>query len=348
LTPTNPKGSVNYLLRAGLQADYETHGDRYKLAYDGAYQRFVSASNENTDNHTLRFDANNIFTARNALDWQVSMQDGFEPRGLDNNSDKNAEPNHFQNTRIGGTYRYGAVGAQGQVEFDAAQSSKVYLNNEYLTRTAEVDALDLGLRFIYRVMPKTSLVFEVRNTDYNYRALDANLDSTEQRFLVGANWSATAATSGYFRFGQTVRNYRETAGFFHRSRFSGPTWEAAVTWKPVTYSRVDFTTNRAVSDTTATDSSNFIVNNSYGLKWTHEWASYLRTELGWSHQDSKYDSSDATWRNDKLNTYRTAVYYDFKRWVKVGLEYTHSVRDSNKAESNYRNNQTMAVVEAKF
>ncbi len=58
---------------------------------------------------------------------------------------------------------------KGRLEFDAFQNSKQYQNNRDSTRTADVDSRELGFRFLYRVMPKTQLVFDVRDTNFDYR-----------------------------------------------------------------------------------------------------------------------------------------------------------------------------------
>ena len=207
-----------------------------------------------------------------------------------------------------------------------------------------MDSRELGFRFLYRIMPKTQLVFELRDANYDYRAANSGLDSTERRYLIGANWTATAATSGSLRVGRTVRDYRE-----FRSGFSGLSWEAAINWKPLTYSRFDFTTSRGVTDPVSSlIQTNYVLTTAYGVKWTHDWKSHLRSELGWSQLRSDYDETGATQRKDRVNIYQFGVYYDFRRWMSLGLEFNQGRRDSNDPDFDYVQQRTMAVAEVKF
>lgn len=350
LAPSNPTGSATRVLRAGLLADYEQHGDRYMLSYDGTYSRYQSSPLDNIDNHQLALQGNNIFTGRHALSWQFTYQDSYDPRGsTDRDRDGDAlvadrDPDHFTLRRLGGTYRYGAEGARGRIELDAFQTAKQYLNNRDTTRTADVDARELGGRFLYRVMPKTLLVLELRDAQYDYRDTNAGLDSSERRYLIGANWTATAATAGSVRVGRMTRDYRE-----YRSGYSGLTWETAINWKPLSYSRVDFTTSRGVADPVSTlEDTNFVLTTSYSMKWTHEWKSYLRSTLGWSQQQSDYDENAHDSRKDTVNIYQLGVYYDFRRWMSLGLELSRARRDSNNPLFDYTQRRSMAVVEVKF
>lgn len=350
LAPRNPTGSTTRVLRAGLLADYEQDGDRYLLGYDGTYNRYQSSSIDNVDNHQLTLQGNNFFTARHALSWQAIYQDGHDQRGSTDRDrvggtvSADREPDHFTQWRIGGTYRYGAEGARGRIEVDAFQNAKQYRNNRDSTRTADVDSRELGFRFLYRIMPKTQLVFELRDANYDYRAANSGLDSTERRYLIGANWTATAATSGSLRVGRTVRDYRE-----FRSGFSGLSWEAAINWKPLTYSRFDFTTSRGVTDPVSSlIQTNYVLTTAYGVKWTHDWKSHLRSELGWSQLRSDYDETGATQRKDRVNIYQFGVYYDFGRWMNLGLEFNQGRRDSNDPDFDYVQQRTMAVAEVKF
>lgn len=350
LAPRNTVSSTVQALRVGLLADYKQQGDRYQLGYDGTYNRYLSSPIDDIYNQQIDLQGNNFLNSRHALRWMAIYRDAYDPRGSTDRDRvggtvvSNRAPDHYAQRRIGGTYSYGVEGSQGRLEFDAFQNSKQYQNNRDSTRTADVDSRELGFRFLYRVMPKTQLVFDVRDTNFDYRAADARLDSTERKYLIGANWSATAATSGSVRVGQTVREYRD-----FRSGFSGFSWEAAINWKPFTYSRFDFNTSRSVVDPVSSQTyTNYVLATVYGVKWTHDWTSYVHTSFAWNHLASDYDETTSTPRRDKVNNYLAGVYYDFRRWISLGLEYSESRRDSNDSNFVYDRQRTMALIEAKF
>lgn len=335
--------SAIWVLNAGLTADLEYKGDRYSLDYLGSFTRYTASSLDNVENHTLRLQGANIFDVRNALRWQAGLVDGYDPRGSTDATTSAAQaPSNYRTYRVGGTYAYGAEGAKGRLEGDLFFSTKEYLNNRVTMRTADVDSTELNGRFFWRVMPKTSAVLDIRYANYDYVAVDAGLDSDSLSLLVGANWSATAATSGSFRVGHVSRRYDS------RADFSGFSWEAGVTWKPLTYSTFTFTTGRNVNDTTSGlpgAVGDYVLGTNYGVNWTHEWRSNLRSEVAWNHTKSDYDGID---RLDKLDTYKLGMYYDFRRWMNAGVEFNFSDRRSNVSGFNFNRLQSLGVVRAKF
>lgn len=331
-----------WVLNAGLTADLEHQGDRYSLQYLGAYTRYTASSADNIDSHTLRLQGANVLNARNAVKWESGLVDGFDPRGSTDSTMAVKTPSHYQTYRVGGTYVYGAEGAKGRVEADAFFSTKEYKNNRETMYTADVNSTELNGRFFWRLMPKTSAVFELRFADYDYVAANAGLDSNSLQWLVGLNWDATAATSGRIRIGHTKRRYTS------REDFSGLSWEAGVTWKPLTYSTFTFTTGRNIGDTTSgntADVGNYVLGTNYRLNWSHEWRSNLRSELSWNHTKSDYVGVT---RLDKLNVYKAGIYYDFRRWMSAGVEFHYSERRSNEPAYTFDRLQSLAVVRAKF
>jgi len=331
-----------WVLNAGLTADLEHKGDRYSLQYLGAYTRYTASSLDNIDSHTLRLQGANVLNVRNAVRWEAGLVDSFDPRGSTDATMAVQAPSHYQTYRMGGTYAYGAEGAKGRIEADAFFSTKEYKNNRETMVTADVDSTELNGRFYWRVMPKTSAVFELRYADYDYVAANAGLDSSGLQWLVGANWSATAATSGRFRIGHTSRRYDS------RADFSGSSWEGAVTWKPLTYSTFTFTTGRAISDTSSGPTGtvgDYVLGTTQGLSWTHEWRSNLRSEMSWNHTKSEYAGVG---RLDKLDVYKAGLYYDFRRWMNAGVELNYSERRSSEPNYTFDRLQSLAVVRAKF
>lgn len=341
--PAQPAQSSGiWVLNAGVTADLEHKGDRYSLQYLGVYTRYTDSSLDNINNHTLRLQGANTLNVRNAVRWEVGLVDSFDPRGSTDATMEVQAPSHYQTKRMGGTYMYGAEGAKGRIEADAFFSTKEYKNNRETMYTADVDSTELNGRFFWRVLPKTSAAFELRYVNYDYVAADAGLDSSSLQWLVGANWNATAATSGRFRIGYTSRRYAS------RADFSGMSWEAGVTWKPLTYSTFTFTTGRSVSDTTSGDTGavgDYVLVTSYGLNWTHDWRSNLRSEVSWNHTRSAYAGVE---RLDKLNVYKAGLYYDFRRWMNAGVEFKYSDRVSSNPLFNFDRLQSLAVVRAKF
>jgi hypothetical protein len=96
-----------------------------------------------------------------------------------------------------------------------------------------VSTIDVAARFFYRVAPATRLLAEIRRTEYDYRS--SPQDNSEQRYLLGATWDITAATSGTVKVVYVMTTFKEE----RRNDFEGPTVEAALRWQPRTYSTVE-------------------------------------------------------------------------------------------------------------
>lgn len=348
-TAAQPKvASGTWNFTPGLTGDIEYKGDRYSLDYQGNITQYSDSTQDNMANHALFVRGNNTLTTRNAIRWEAGLQDAYDPRGSteweQSSGLDSSEPSHHRTYRYGGTYSYGAPGAKGRIELEAFQTDKTYLNNRAVTTTADVGSTDLAGRFFWRVMPKTSAVLEVRQTASDYTASNALLDSRGTQLMVGVNWSATAATSGSLRVGQTTRNFDDPL----RASFRGLGWQASVNWKPWTYSVFDFSTARDVSDTANDQAAvvgSYIVSTSYAVSWHHDWLSYLHSQVKWSYQEMDYEGID---RSDQNQSLMLGAYYDFRRWMNLGFEVTQSTRRSSMENMDYDRWQTMAVLQAKF
>ena len=158
--------------------------------------------------------------------------------------------------------------------------------------------LNGSLRFYNRIAPRTRAVAEYRVNVLDYKLNSTNLDNTDQRLLVGAEWQATAATSGSVKVGYMNKKYEQV-----RPTYSGFTWEAAVRWQPLTYSQFDFSTGKAATDPSG-DDSNFVVATVYNASWTHNWNTFLRTKVGYSHNGGAYDGTGRRDKTDSLELWR--------------------------------------------
>jgi hypothetical protein len=329
--------------KAEIAADYETRGDKYGLTYTADIFRYNNSTRDDIENNTLSLNGANNFTARNALNWRLGYTDGFEPRGSTDVT--GPDPNHYEDALASATYRYGAQDAKGRIEVDVSRNGRKYLNNRDITAKLDKDTDAYGARFYVRVMPKTQFLIEARQSDTEYRnpaagGLEKDLDSKETSYRLGVTWDATAKTRGTFKIGQTQRDYQV------RQDFKGTTWDLNVNWSPKTYSKVDLTANRSVSDTTVSNlGTNYLLLTSYGVKWQHAWLERFRTDLGFTYLDTEYDGDV---RRDKQRTVSAGLHYDFRRWMSIGTEFSYAKRDSTVDANDFNRRQAMAVVRLRY
>jgi polysaccharide biosynthesis protein VpsM len=315
------RSSAFYKIRPSIIADLPYRSDRYTLGYVGDYTGYGSVAENNTYNSDFVFNAQNEFTTRSAFAWGVSYLDRYDPIGSTDRSIGSSVPDHHHDWLVNGTFRYGALGAPGQLEFDAGLGGKRYQNNRESTASADVNLANFGARFYYRVAPKTRLLAELRNTTFDYVDNSSLLDNSERRYLIGGAWDATAATSGVVKFGALMKDFKANS----RRDYVGFTWEASLRWKPLTYTNIDFLSGRAAVDPSGSSTS-FVIERNNTLKWTHDWTSYLHSTASAGIQQLRYQGTE---RNDKVRSLSAGLSYDVRRWLSVGVEYSLFDRDSS-------------------
>ena len=112
-----------------------------------------------------------------------------------------------------------------------------------------------------------------------------------------------------------------------RKDYSGSSWDVGVRWSPLTYSVFDFVTSKQTNESTGVGDA--IVSNNYGVTWSHAWSSRLRTQALASYRNDDFLESSAPRAWTTPRTFGAKVAYDFRRWLRLGAEYTHTDRNSN-------------------
>ncbi|MDQ7988796.1 MAG: outer membrane beta-barrel protein [Candidatus Dactylopiibacterium sp.] len=320
-------GSSFFRLRPTVTAESRYRADRYALAYKGDFAEYPDYDPNSVAQNDLIFSAQNNFTGRAALAWEASVGDHYDPVGSTDRNLAGDEADHYRTWAAGGTFRYGAEQARGRLEFDAGTGAKRYRNNRAWTEGADVDNLNLGARFFYRVAPKTRALVEYRRTRYEYVNDINHLDNTDSRALLGLSWDATAAITGALKAGQQYKDYRHEDT---HPDYSGLTWEASVRWRPRTYSRFDLVTGRSASDPTG--GIGVPITRNVSLAWKHDWSAAWHSSFTAQRQRTHFNGGG---RKDTENVLRAGVMYDLRRWLGVGLEYTYARRASNVDDFDY-------------
>ncbi len=158
------------------------------------------------------------------------------------------------------------------------------------------------------------------------------------RYLVGATWEATAATTGIVKFGTMKKDFKEGA----RADVNTPSWDAQIQWTPLTYSKWDFILSRGWRETTPGLGDTVLATNSI-VRWTHAWTSQFSTAATGSYGIDDYKGVD---RNDKIPSLGLRGTYQMRRWLDIGADYSWSKRNSNVDSEDYRKNVIMLFVNA--
>jgi hypothetical protein len=268
-------------------------GDALVFSRDSELGRHTDSRDDDYQDYTNN-QLDVAFSRRSFFRFGFDFIRGHDPRGSTDRTISN-HPDKYQLVSPNAMYAFGAPGAQGRVELYWTDGYKTYMNNRATTATGDRDTRDLGTAFYWRVMPKTYVLLDLRDTDVNYRSSASTFSSEEKRYYLGVTWDATAATSGTFKVGRLKKDF-DTGG---RQSYSGTGWEGQITWSPRTYSTLDFYTARTANEQTGL--GDFILSDIYGVSWNHSWTSVLTTGVNVrTSATSTRDSAGPTKRNPRI------------------------------------------------
>ena len=339
-TETSEIDSVITVLNPSVQVVLEKGLNVYSLNYAVKQGLYEHDSADNYTDHDLTAQAYLDFDIRNRLELLARYLKSHEDRGTGLNqgaaATSNDEPVEYHVNTLSAKYGFGGLEAKGRIEVAAQVDDREYDNFRSQTEGKDRKNVSTSATFYYRVMPKTSLLFEVSREDIDYDLSTITLDSTETEYLVGATWDATAKTTGIVKIGYAEKDFDSAS----REDDDGISWELAMEWAPKTYSVVTFVTSKEEEETDGT--GNYIDTTSWSLSWQHDWSDVLISRASYGQSDADYVTST---RKDENTNYGVGVTYKMRRWLDFGLDYSYSDRDSNVADTDYDKNAIYFTVQ---
>lgn len=336
-------GSQKTIISPNVQIIAEDGFNAYRVGYTINQGIYKSSSADNYTDHKLNLDAHLEFDARNTLDLNATYAKNHEERGTGISESGSAAagldtPLEYDTKSISFSYAYGADNAAGKLVFSGKYGDKEYQNFRSITDERDNEETTLGAVFYYRVQPKTSLLFEVRNQNLNYKIDPAvSLDSETRRYYVGATWEGTAKTTGTIKLGQVNKDFKSAS----RADFSGSSWEAALKWEPLTYSSLDFATSQ--SEKESSGAGDFIDSKAIRITWSHDWNDKMQTTLSSGYTADDYKGTTGG-RKDDITDASIKLNYDMRRWLSFGIGYSYQDTESNTANIPYSRNVYLVSV----
>lgn len=332
-TETDTVDSVITVINPSVQVLLEKGLDVYSLNYAVKQGLYEQDSADNYTDHDLSAQAKLDFNIRNRLELLARYLKTHEERGSGLNqgaaATTNPEPVEYHENTLSAKYSFGGLEAKGRIEVAGQLVDREYDNFRAQTEGKDRKTLSTSATFYYRVMPKTSLLFEVNYEDIDYDLAAITLDSVETEYLLGATWDATAKTTGIIKVGYAEKDFDSAA----REDDDGLSWELSMQWAPKTYSVVSFVTSKEEEETDGT--GNYIDTTSWSLNWQHDWTDRVVSRASYGQSDSDYVNSS---RKDESTNYGLGVTFKMHRWLDLGLDYNYSDRDSNIADTDYDKN----------
>lgn len=360
ITKVNP--GVEWAVDAGSVA-YSVAAD----AETATYSDTTIGSDRYTD-FSVSGTAGLKLDSRNQLDFGAEVVSGHDNRGegrtdvggvTDAGSAAGVinDPDEWMREKVSGKYTFGAKDAAARVVVSASLEDKEYKNhgdNPVIAGSGDgTDNLngktgELKATGYMKVMPKTSVLVEYRGrrVDYDQTAHlvgsgfnGKSRDNTETKYFVGAEWNATAQTTGSVRLGR--QDHSPDSSYF--SDFNSTVWEAFVSWRPVKSTTVSLKTNRDISDSAT--ALTYTDNKKYSFSAAQVWSDVSKSELTVDKVDADFDGIT---REDETKAYQFKHTYSVESWIDVNGSFRHENRSSNGVNLDYSRNIYMVGVEAKF
>ncbi len=338
-------GFLNLRVGAGVQG--ENRGHLYGAEYMAERVWYENDDVQEEDEISQRLVGywGTGFTTRNNLDLGIEYLDSYDPRGLDDpirgrrDTSSEEDPDTWTQLSYGLRYVYGAPDASGRLELGACKECREYDNNDQEYRDGDI--IDLGAAFYVRMTGRSDGFLQVVYSDFDYEGQSPgdpsggrDRDSEEIRYMVGAEWRASAKTTGIVRVGVVDKQFDDPVG--RSSDYKEPTWDAVVNWTPGNRDRVLLSYSRAPREALVWESEelldDYIEVEDVKAAWFHEFGQSWRTHLdGYVGEDTWEPSG----RKDDLWGVSAGVRYQSPRWGSIGLSYFHRERDSSDPASDY-------------
>ncbi len=309
----------------------------YTLIYEAELGYYYASTADNYQDYKLQLDTDFQFGSR--LNWHILGQylQGHDARGSTDRVDADeADVYHIAGFRS--DLKYGAEGAIGQIQWQSEYLRKRYDNNRASTQAFDLNQWNMGLSFLYRVFPKSYLLFSVDTSDIDFIFSESTQDNQIWRLSVGGTWKATMKTTGNFKVGYIDKDFESAS----RDDFSGFYWKGEMEWKALSYSTFTFKTAKKLSDSTGI--GDFTVIRHMDVDWRHQWLRRLESVTHISLAEAEYGGNSD--RDDDRWEAGLELRYEMRRWLELGLRYSYTKVDSNLDINDYRRKQWLFVIEA--
>jgi len=320
--------SVISVISPALKFLAQQDANEYSLAYKADLGYYNNSSADNYVDQNLLGIADLELTSSATLKIMPEYLVGHDDRGSTYGV-ATSKPNTWDSAGLNGTFGYGAEEARGHIDLDAGYTDRQYQNNRSLTVAYDRKITNVGGTVYLRVQPKTSLLFNVKQTTISYKDSASILSSREQRLMLGAKWEATAQTTGEVKIGQVEKKF--DSGL---ETFSGSSWEGLVRWTPVSYVKVDVISSRQPTETTFAGSRTILLSLS-GVNVAYDVNDRVTLHANGYQTFEDFVGAD---RLDRTNSFGLRAEYKFRNWLLGGVEYTNNVKTSSDPLNDYTRN----------
>ncbi|MBE9525442.1 MAG: outer membrane beta-barrel protein [Proteobacteria bacterium] len=318
----------------GISINTVRSNSQYSLLYNGQLGQYINSHEDDYIDQQIQADMRLNTSHRSHIKTQAKYLFLHQDRGTGFTKGSGASikhPDKYNIRQLGAIYTYGSEESTGRIELGVYGFAQRYENRLGTIFLGNRNHIDTRATFFFHIRPKTSLLFELRNTkiDYRIETASASLDNSERRLLLGAIWDVTAITSGIAKFGVLNKDFVSSA---HRN-FTGFSWEAGVRWSPLTYSIFNIQTFSKTEETLGT--GNFIETKTVSASWDHDWHKQFNSMITGAVTKNSFKP---TKHAEGIWSIGFRLRYKMRRWLNLSAEISHSERLSTQLGLDYARN----------
>ncbi|WP_067583085.1 hypothetical protein [Endozoicomonas ascidiicola] len=320
------KSSTVYLLDASAAFKAQKGLSTYETVLTASNTRFASESDANYTDFGLTGNIHQELNSRHRLDLDFDLGRYHDAGSAISITDREAPA--YTRTSGGAKYGFGGMDAKFRADFFGNINKSKYQKTNGVSEGSNRKNTEYGTTVYYRFMPKTDVLFEVKQRELDYTA-EEQTGFDVNSYLLGLNWEATAKTAGYIKVGRRERD-AQAAGV-DTENFNG--WEVGVSYMPVDRSVIQVSTSKDYGF----DSENPDVNNllftkgtSSTVNWMHQWTAKISTNLNYTYSSDDVENRDGVLVKDRsVDQYGLSIDWNVLRNASLSLSYNNSERDES-------------------
>lgn len=335
-TRTNPKADAVSRASPGLLVEYVAGPASLSAGYRAEILTFLELPRQDTVHH-LGLGQFRLQLPR----LLVSVQDNFTLTSDPPNSELTGRVQSTTNVlapetgyRLSSRLSLGANYSWTHVKFDTVDE---------LNRDEHV----IGVSGSWSFLPKASLGLNYSYGESTFSEA-TDRDVTRQTAGVGLRGDLTAKLSSTFRAAVEHREPQDDGPKGFTGLVLGGDW----TYRPTQRTTVMLLTDRSVQESTF-GTGKFFVSTTANLSLTHAILPKLSATLRLTAGENDYPTKDTVdgrtrWRQDMLWGGGSVLNYEIQRWLRVGLEYSYTRRDSNFQTFDFSDHKVATTISFQF
>jgi hypothetical protein len=240
------------------------------------------------------------------------------------------EPNRYNSNLLNVALAYAS---RNRLAFQVGYSN--FMTNYDSDLDSVRDRQDNGLSasVSYKLSQRMKLIGEYRYLNIAYDN-NSELDSSEHFFMGGISWDITAKSKGLLMAGYVVKKFDKFSGSYESFSFEA---QLDHRFTPKTLLLLNAYRKTNETDVIGMD---FSLTDGLEVKLQHLLTSRLTSSAGLfiinDHYKEGPDFEDSV--DSRLYQVNLGLQYAFKRWLKGGIGYAYTTKDSSLSELEYRSN----------